>query len=444
MDEEGGHMKHIVFPAGFLMATALIGSPAVSQELTLGQLKAELTTLRESLDSLHASRSSESFSDDPIENLEERLEKRFAELERKINSISGSTSEIVFNPRTTAFINVAARADSREVLDAEESAEISNRGYLRGLELDFRSAVDPYAEAVAIVAIENEAGEGFAAHPEEVYGLIKRLPILESAPWGLKLKVGKFRAPFGVNNKLHLHDIPWITRPLIVSKFLGTEHGDFFESGFSPTGADLDFFVPHPFTGATVEMNLGVLNGGELGLGGSSGETGMLAHLNISSDWHNEHILTAGLSGYTEGGDSPPTLLGADLTYKWSPSENRMSNSLVLGGEFFSGAYSVIDSLGSVTTNRPMGWYAYVQYQLSYSWYLGARYDWVQEPEEPDYETRSVGIYASYYTTEFFRIRFGIERRMSTLPDFNPLTTALFEFNFVFGSHPTEPYWVNR
>ena len=414
-------------------------------ELTLQELRTELAALRATLDSLKAVPPANPLSDDALDRLEERLEQRFGELERKIQTIANSMAPMAFNPLTTAFVNIAGRTDSRTVLDAEGVAEIDNRLFLRGVELDFRAPVDPYADAVVILAVENEAGMGYAIDPEEVYGVIKRLPILESAPWGLKLKVGKFRAPFGVNNRLHQHDLPWITRPLIVSKFLGTEHGDFFESGFSPVGADLDFFVPNPFNGMTVEMNLDVFNGGDLGMApGTGSKPGYLAHLNLSRDWSNEHILISGVSRYTERGIAKPTLFGADLTYKWSPPENRMTTSFVLGGEVFAGSFSVVDSVGVNSTSRASGWFAYVQYQLSYSWYLGARYDWLREPEDPDFVTRSIGVYASYYTTEFFRIRIGLERRTSTLPASNPLTTGLFELNFVFGSHPTEPYWVNR
>ena len=80
--------------------------------------------------------------------------------------------------------------------------------------------------------------------------------LLESAPLGMKLKVGKFRAPFGISNRLHLHDLPWTTRPLVVAKFLGTENGDFFECGFNPVGVDFDFFLPNPFPQSTLEKQL--------------------------------------------------------------------------------------------------------------------------------------------------------------------------------------------
>ncbi|GJQ20925.1 MAG: hypothetical protein HBSIN02_12800 [Bacteroidia bacterium] len=422
-----------------------IAPSALGQQEEIVQLKAELAAIRTSLDSLRSLLRPQSFGNDPVELLEERLEQRLSQLEQKITAISSSTAPIVFNPRTTAFINMAARVDSRSVLDEEGATEISNRPFLRGLELDFRAAVDPYAEAVAIVALENEAGEGYAIEPEEVYGLIKRIPILESAPGGVKMKLGRFRAPFGVNNKLHLHDMPWVTRPLIVSKYLGTEHGDFFESGYNPVGLDMDFFLPSVIPGVTLEMNADIVGGGALGLARSStSRPGFLGHITASRDWQNEHLLVAGLSGYTESGRDAPRLVGADVLYRWVPSERRASNSLVIGAEIFQGRTNLFDSSGSVTRSTVTGWYGYLQYQLSYAWYVGARYDWVEEPEAPSTVTRALSLYASYYTTEFLRIRAGIERRHSALPDPASLTTALFEVNFVFGSHPTEPYWVNR
>ena len=91
-----------------------------------------------------------------------------------------------------------------------------------------------------------------------------------------------------------------------------------------------------------------------------------------------------------------------------------------------------------------LGWFAYTQYQASYWTYLGLRYDWIQEPTDVNLVTKAISGYATYYTTEFLRFRLGIEHRMSDLPTQNNLTTAMFDLNLVFGSHPTEPYWVNH
>jgi hypothetical protein len=266
----------------------------------------------------------------------------------------------------------------------------------------------------------------------------------------MKIKVGKFRASLGVDNKLHMHDVPWTTRPLAVSKYLGTEHGEFFESGFNPIGIDLDFFLPNPIPSSTLEMNVDLLRAGDLGLSqGTSGkQPAYLAHLNWSRDWENVHLLTLGLSAYREDGSPSTYLYGADITYKWSPVERRDIHSFVMGGEVFLGRnivnHEVLPGLVQEVINKPIGWFAYAQYQLSWSVYLGARYEVVDEPTNDKLNTKALSGYLSYYTTEFLRFRLGVEHRITDLPERRTLTSALFEINFVFGSHPTEPYWVLR
>jgi len=93
---------------------------------------------------------------------------------------------------------------------------------------------------------------------------------------------------------------------------------------------------------------------------------------------------------------------------------------------------------------HPYGWFGYLQYQTSYWLYLGARYDWIEESGDAEVVSRNIGLYASYYTTEFLRFRLGYEHRQSDIASQDNLNTIIFDLNLVFGSHPTEPYWVNR
>ena len=414
----------------------------------LDGVRQELGRIHRELDSLKAlPRPDQSVQEDELEQMEANLDKRITALENKIDAVSRASAPVVLNPRTTAFINFAARSDSRTVTDWADTANtISNRPYLRTLELELRNPVDPYAEAVAILSVENQAGREFGVDAEEAYGLIKQLPFLESAPLGMKLKVGKFRAPIGVNNKIHMHDLPWTTRPLAVARYLGSEHGDFFESGFNPTGIEADFFLPSPLPQTTLEMDLDAVRAGELGLIGGHGgsQPAWIGHMNLSRDWNNEHLLVVGASTYLEGGDAPTQLYGIDLTYKWAPLEERESHSFVAGGEVLAGRHKFVDPAAGAMTAAPVGWFGYLQYQTSYWLYLGLRYDWVQEPVNDQQVTRSLAGYASYYTTEFLRFRVGLEHRRSTLAALDNVTTGIFEVNFVFGSHPTEPYWVNK
>ena len=419
----------------------------------IDELRREVDGLRQELVRLRSQLPlGDSTKPDELDQLEARLERRAEALENKIDAVSRSVAPIAFNPKMVTAVNFAARSDNKDVVDPSPNQNvISNRPFLRTVEVELSSAVDPYASAFAVISLENEASKDFGIDAEEAYGLIKRLPVIESAPLGLKMRIGKYRASIGVNNKIHIHDLPWTTRPLIVSRYLGTDHGEFFESGFNPVGMDLDFFLPNPFPGTTFEMNADVVRAGDIAISNVSLGTSTpspvtvrqpayIGHLNLSKDWSNVHLLNLGASIYDEEGDYATRAYGVDLTYKWAPSEERESHSIVAGGEAL-----VIDHINSQLDRiHPYGWFGYLQYQTSYWLYLGARYDWIEEPSDAGVVTKNIGLYASYYTTEFLRFRLGYEHRQSDIASQDNLNTLIFDLNLVFGSHPTEPYWINR
>ncbi len=351
------------------------------------------------------------------------------------------------NPQIIAFLNTAARYDDRPVTSAA-GTQLEDRVFLRTAEVELRAAVDPYADAVAILALEDEAGEGFEADIEEAYALLKRLPILESAPLGLKLKIGRYRAPIGNVNRLHMHDLPWTTRPLAIARLLGTEQGEFFESGYNPVGVDAEFSLPSFADNVVSELNLDVVDGGGLAIsGGGDRRPAYLGHYNLFFTVHDSHDVNLGVSGYTETGDLRARLIGADLLYKWKPLKGGEFKSFVLGGELLYAerrAAVELDNVTAIETEHPWAWFAFAQYQPSWHVYLGARYDRATDVANSARVTQVAAGYVSYYTSEFLRLRLGYEHRWSDLAADDGLDSAFAEVNVVFGSHPTEPYWVNR
>ncbi|MDE3056432.1 MAG: hypothetical protein KGJ59_00560 [Bacteroidota bacterium] len=451
-------MKYFLIAVGMFVCAGTImaqqsakDSQADTSETSIQRLRNEVNELRKEIQSLKTDSTTTSLTqvtEDDLDALEDNIDQRMQRLENKVDAVSRASAPIVLNPRMTAFINFAARHDNDTVYDAPGGSVISNRPFLRAVEMELGSAVDPYAEAVAIISLNSDAQQGFSVEAEEAYGLIKRLPILETAPLGLKVKIGRYLAPIGISNITHLHDLPWTTYPLVISKYLGGEHGNFFDSGFNPVGADFQFFLPSPVPSATFEMNADVLRGSELGIsaGDPGGQTAYLGHLTLSQDWNNEHLLVLGVSGYTESGITTTNLVGGNLMYKWAPSEQRENHSFVGGGEIFFGDHTTPNPAGGTVTRKPYGWYTFAQYQFSYWTYAGLRYDWVQEPSNAQLVTREISVFVSYYTTEFLRFRLGFEHRTSDAlaPNLNNTNSILFGANFVFGSHPVEPYWVNK
>ena len=154
-----------------------------------------------------------------------------------------------FNPSLTAFgdLHTTAGFHDGEVMTGSGP-------WLRSLELDVRSAVDPFADAVAVIAIEQgppidlgpsddheghdheDEGEQDAhaghdeveVHAEEVYVDFVALPK------GLSARVGAFLQPFGVTNRSHPHDWPWPDTPLAIAEAFG-------DHGFRDVGAVLSW-----------------------------------------------------------------------------------------------------------------------------------------------------------------------------------------------------------
>src|SRR6185503_8898672 len=94
------------------------------------------------------------------------LKSEVADLKTQLAASKPPVSLNALNPQITAFLNGAMRVDDRQVTTPGGVA-IDDRPFLRTAEIDFRAAVDPYADAVAIVALEDEAGTGFGADVEE-------------------------------------------------------------------------------------------------------------------------------------------------------------------------------------------------------------------------------------------------------------------------------------
>jgi hypothetical protein len=390
----------------------------------------------------------EDTGEDTADELED-LRSQVKDLEDRLAASRPPVSPSALNPAMTAFINGIGRLDDRAVYSAD-GARIDDRVFLRSLEVDLRAAVDPFADAVATFSLEGGPDGGFEADLEEAYVVLKRLPIVDAAPLGLKLKLGRFRAPFGLANRIHLHDLPWTTRPLPVTRLLGSEHGESFEAGFTATGADAEVILPELVPGAVIEANLDLVDGGRLAVSDPGDETthhhlGYLARVHLFRTFKEAHDLDLGASAYVERGPRYARLYGVDLTYKWKPVKAGEWRSVVLGGELmWADRRFAVDGSDTLAHTSPLAGYAFGQVQLSWHTYLGARYDVAESPEDGLTTTRVAAAYLSYYTSEYLRFRAGYEHRWSDLPADDGANTVFTEVNVVFGSHPTEPYWVNR
>jgi len=390
---------------------------------------------------------------DRLDDQEDRikdLEKRLAEAEKKQSQTTSANPITVLNPTVTVAGDFLWRFDDKKVfLDNDPAnARINDTINMREVELDLRASVDPFVDAVAILSVGSEVPGQFGVEVEEFYAVIKSLPLpfWETPPLGTKIKVGRFRTEFGLNNKSHTHDLPQSDRPLVIEEFLGPD-------GQNANGISTQSFLPSPGDTA-LELTLQALQGGSAHISQDNTRLAYLANLNYFvpiADEHSLNIAAIGFYGVNDRDAGHQSRVGSlEFLYKWKPLRQGEYQSLLLGGQLFQGSHEFgldTNSDGVLDTGRrthPFGYTVWVQYQLSSRLYAGLRWDQTDFLADSSLQRKKISPYLTWYTSEFFRARFTYEHTWSDNPIEDRLDSFFVELVVVFGAHPPEPFWVNK
>ena len=220
--------------------------------------------------------------------------------------------------------------------------------------------------------------------------------------------------------------------PRALQNLLGPE-------GFIADGFSGQFFLPSPSDKDSLDATVQVIDGGNIAVdpNADASDIALLGHVKWFRDLAPGSDFEVGLSSWMA--DSGQALYGFDATYHWKPAVAGEWNSFLIGTEFFQGA---LDEPG--LADHPHGFDVWTQYQLSRNVYAGLRFDWTQELSDEEEVTQTTGAFLTCYTTEFLRFRLGAEHTESELDHLDGLNSVFLELNFIYGSHPSEPYWVNR
>lgn len=319
--------------------------------------------------------------------------------------------------------------------DHAHGHEFKNGFVIREIEFEFRGDVDPYADAMIALAIEPGDFQHVDVHLEEAYARLKAWPWLGRAPLGLITKLGRFRTAIGRMGRVHLHNIPQITYPLAMRSFLGDE-------GYSSQGVSFNAaFNPSVLSAVNLFLEGVTLNRLPMQKKGAEKMPSGIGHV----WWHQElapfHYLDVGVSGlFGRQGKAESGLFflgGGDLHYSYVPAGYGQNPLFLMGSETFTA--------NAVSTGRwPLGNFTWAQVRLIGSSFFGVRYDLAPQEDQLQKFQHAIGGYLSYYTTEFLRFRLGYEHVMPTISSFSGDHRFMLSMNFILGSHPVEPYFVNR
>lgn len=320
--------------------------------------------------------------------------------------------------------------------------EGGQRFSVREVELAILAAVDPYFRGEIYLGFNDEEG----------VGVEQAFIVTSSLPWGLEARAGRFLMPFGKQNLTHRHDLHTIDYPWVLQRFLGAE-------GLKGTGVSVSKVVA-PF-GFYQELQLTAVDQfgeAEEGLETEEPVNKRLGNLGYAARFRNYVDLTkhANLEisasvvtgkraqpavGLLVGNAIPvrQSLVGLDVTYRWRPLQQGLYRSFILQGELirqFNEKISDSGYLGPVGNHT--GGYLFGRYQLTRRGYLGARYDWLQDPDAGGERFNAGSGYLEFFPSEFSKLLLGFER---VSPVGEPAYgRILFQATFALGPHKPHPF----
>jgi hypothetical protein len=435
---------------GTALAVCCVGleaAPMASDETSLVALMETVERLTGRIDEMERARAEDQHR---IRQLEATLEtvdvaetsEEPSVADQAVAQLGGATGQgNLLNPQVTAFLDMGGS------LSTDSDNKARNRFNLREAEIDLRAAVTPRADGVLVIAIGEEIEDPFGdVEVDTEFELEEGYLDVHTLPWDLALRAGKFRSAFGRNNLLHTHDLPQVTRPLVVQAFLGSE-------GLATVGASLNWLVPNPWD-RYLELAAQVVNadgGAESPIleGPGADNPAVLSHLKFFQDIGESGSVELGTSflySQSSSARDDDYTLGADLTYMWRDPAKPDFRSLLLQGELL---WTNRDFEDASDGNDNWGLYAFGQYQFAQNWYAGVRYDYTDLLDVEVMRRRNsawgVSSYLSWYPNEALRLRLEYQHLDRDLVGGDDSEEALLlGLTFYIGAHPSHPYWVNR
>jgi hypothetical protein len=330
--------------------------------------------------------------------------------------------------------------------------------FLRGLELNFQSYLDPFSKMKATLEIDRE---GHLEVEEAYYTHFTMIP-------GATLDLGRFRQQFGVVNRWHEDALDQVQYPLALRRIFGDE-------GLHQTGASVEWSLPE-WAGAHHGLTIQVTNteNERLFEDETLGTPSLLFHYKNYRDLSRDTYLEVGLSGLFGWNDewaiqiAPDTLVtehdalgtrvfGADLSVLWEPADRALYRNIEWRSEIYALNRDIVapDGSGRDTINA-WGAYSYLQSKVAQNLILGVRGDYY-EPASKDYAVLSdvslvplaypasnpyrwqVGPYITWWQSEwvFFRAEYDYAWGSGMEPEEHVLW---FQTIFAAGPHKHERY----
>jgi uncharacterized coiled-coil protein SlyX len=322
------------------------------------------------------------------------------------------------------------------VVDTTAQVDTESSGWnfaLRSGELFLSAPIDPFLRGFATINGSSESG----------FDIEEAAVVTTSLPWNLTLKGGRFFADVGRLPHWHDEALPFVDRPPSIDRLIGGES--------QAEGVEATWLAP---TDRYISVTTGLYNTigadrnealRDAGFDGrrSFNELTWLVHPATYFDLTDTLNLELGASFVTVSKNSDRYLYGFDATLRHQPGTSRFYQGFTLGTEWlwnqerFDDVEVGVDASGAPILGserfRRNGGYAYLEGYFGRRYAFGLRGDYSEAPFGPADVQRTYSAYATWYPSEFQRLRFQIDQiDAQNAPDDTRFTVQWTAF---MGSH---------
>jgi len=276
---------------------------------------------------------------------------------------------------------------------------------LQSGELFISAPIDPFLRGYT--AIVGSSDEGFDIEEAAL--------VTTSLPWNLTVKGGRFFADVGRFPHWHVEQLPFTDRPPSIERLIPGESG--------AEGAEVVWLAPieHYFrvTGGIYD-SIGQRDElpPNVGSGGSRGfdELTFLVHPTTYYDLTDTLNVELGGTFFTSPKHGARYLYGIDATLRHQPGTSEFYQGFVIGSEWLwnDEKFKNVDEDGEIVPGAQRfkrdGGYAYLESFFARQYSLGARFDYAQQPVDATDRQRTWSAFATWYPSEFQRLRFQFDQ----------------------------------
>jgi hypothetical protein len=134
------------------------------------------------------------------------------------------------------------------------------------------------------------------------------------------------------------------------------------------------------------------------------------------------------------------------VTFRWRPLQQGLYRSFILQAEFLRQLNERAPALPNLPQNISYGGptrgfsgaYLFTRYQLGRRTFIGARGDWLEDPDADGAALRAGSVYLQFFPSEFSKFVLGFERLSPGVGE--SVSRLLLQSTFSVGPHRPHPF----